>query len=525
MEQTQKKTLKQIIAEEYKKCSTDPVHFMKKYCIIQHPEKGKINFNLYDFQEQCLRDFDDHRFTIINKGRQLGISTLAAGFITYKMIFNSDFNVLVIATKQEVAKNLVTKVRVMHENLPSWLKGKTVEDNKLSLRLKNGSQVKAVAASPDAGRSEALSLLVIDEAAHIDIIDDIWTAAQSTLATGGGAILLSSPNGTGNLFHKKWIEAEAGKQFYPIRLPWYVHPDRDQSWRDAQDDLLGIQMAAQENDCDFVTSGHTVIDGPVIQWYKETHETEPIERRGFDGNYWIWEYPDYKKTYILSADVARGDGSDESAFIVIDVENLHQVAEYRGAIGTTDFGNMIVSAATEWNNALLVIDNGGVGWASVQVAIDRNYPNLFYHYSSDAYVDEVKHLNKGYDMYDRTKMTPGVSINTRTRPVMISKLETYFRERTPVCRSKRSVDEFFTFIWKNGKAQAQNGYRDDLTMCWAMGFWVRDTALKLRQQGIDLHRATLEHFTKTIYTPNDKEHRQWVQTMPKGGEESLKWLL
>ena len=86
MEQAQKKTLKQIIAEEYKKCSTDPVHFMKKYCIIQHPEKGKINFNLYDFQEQCLRDFDDHRFTIINKGRQLGISTLAAGFITYKMI-------------------------------------------------------------------------------------------------------------------------------------------------------------------------------------------------------------------------------------------------------------------------------------------------------------------------------------------------------------------------------------------------------------------------------------------------------
>lgn len=255
-----KKTLKEIIEDEYRKCSTDPTHFMKKYCVIQHPKKGKVNFKLFSFQEQCLFDFEENRFVVVNKGRQLGLSTLTAGYILYKMTFNSDFNVLVIATKQEVAKNLVTKVRVMYENLPSWLKAASIEDNKLSLRLKNGSQVKAVAASVDAGRSEALSLLVIDEAAHIDTIDDIWTAAQSTLSTGGGALLISSPNGTGNLFHKKWTLAQQGKEFFPIRLPWYVHPERDQSWRDEQDNLLGHKMAAQENDCDFITSGHTVID-------------------------------------------------------------------------------------------------------------------------------------------------------------------------------------------------------------------------------------------------------------------------
>ena len=181
------------------------------------------------------------------------------------MIFNSDFNVLVIATKQEVAKNLVTKVRVMHENLPSWMKGTTIEDNKLSLRFKNGSQVKAVAASIDAGRSEALSLLVLDEAAHIENIDGIWAAAQSTLSTGGSAILISSPNGVGNLFHKKWVEAGQGKEFFAIRLPWYVHPERDQTWRDSQDDLLGVKMAAQENDCDFLTSGNAVLEGTLIQ--------------------------------------------------------------------------------------------------------------------------------------------------------------------------------------------------------------------------------------------------------------------
>jgi len=199
---TQKKSLKDIIADEYKKCAVDPIHFMKKYCMIQHPVRGKIPFHLFPFQEQTLTQFKDNRFNIVLKSRQTGISTLSAGYALWKMIFNTDFNVLVIATKQDVAKNLVTKVRVMHDLLPSWLKGGSLEDNKLSLRLNNGSQIKAIASSPDAGRSEALSLLIFDEAAFIDDIDEIWVAAQSTLSTGGSCIALSTPNGVGNWFHK-----------------------------------------------------------------------------------------------------------------------------------------------------------------------------------------------------------------------------------------------------------------------------------------------------------------------------------
>ena len=62
---TQKKSLKEIIAEEYKKCAVDPIHFMKKYCMIQHPVRGKIPFHLYPFQENCLTDFKDNRFNYV----------------------------------------------------------------------------------------------------------------------------------------------------------------------------------------------------------------------------------------------------------------------------------------------------------------------------------------------------------------------------------------------------------------------------------------------------------------------------
>ena len=130
------KSLKHIIKDEYVKCAQDPVYFMKKYCQIQHPTRGRIPFNLYKFQERSLEQFQHHEYNIILKSRQLGISTISAGYSLWMMLFQQDKNVLVIATKQEVAKNLVTKVREMHNYLPSWLKGTTVEDNKLKIRKK-----------------------------------------------------------------------------------------------------------------------------------------------------------------------------------------------------------------------------------------------------------------------------------------------------------------------------------------------------------------------------------------------------
>ena len=164
----QKGQLKSVIKSEYTKCAKDPIYFMKKYCVVQHPIKGKVPFHLYDYQEKSLQTFEDFRFNIVLKARQLGLSTLTAGYSLWMMTFHNDKNILVIATKQDTAKNLVTKVRVMHANLPSWLKQKCVEDNKLSLRYNNGSQIKAVASGDEAGRSEALSLLILDEAAFID---------------------------------------------------------------------------------------------------------------------------------------------------------------------------------------------------------------------------------------------------------------------------------------------------------------------------------------------------------------------
>ena len=518
--------LKLVIKQEYLRCKKDPVHFMRKYCYIQHPQRGRIQFNLYPFQEKVLTLMRDNPYSIILKSRQLGISTLTAGYSLWMMIFHKDKNILCIATKQETAKNMVTKVKFMYENLPSWLKVDTDENNKLNLRLKNGSQVKATSASSDAGRSEAVSLLLIDEAAFIDNIGEIWASAQQTLATGGGCIALSTPYGTGNWFHQTWTRAESSEnEFLPIKLPWYVHPERDQKWRDRQDELLGDpRMAAQECDCDFNTSGDIVFYPEYIEFYEKSYIKDPLEKRGTDQNLWVWESPDYSRDYMVVADVARGDGKDYSAFHVMDIESNVQVAEYKGQIGTKEYGHLLVGIASEYNEALLVIENANIGWATIQAAIDRNYPNLYYSPKTESNVDSY------FDKYmDTSRMTAGFTMSSRTRPMVIGKFQEYISDKGVTFQSKRLIEEMRVFIWKNGRGEAQQGYNDDLVMAFGIAMYIRDTALKYKQRGIDITRNALNNITVNRtqyqggYFSKGIDNPYHIDT--DKGKEDISWLL
>ena len=523
---SEQKSLKEIVKEEYLKCAKSATYFMKKYCMIQHPTKGKIPFHLYPYQEDTLQDFQISDRMIILKSRQLGISTLIAGYALWMILFQSDKNVLVVAIDQNTSKNLVTKVRVMFDNLPSWLKMRAVESNRLSMRLANGSQIKAVSSTGTSGRSEALSLVIIDEAAFVDNAEELWASLQQTLSTGGQGILLSTPNGTGNFFHKMWTRAEAGEnKFKTKRLPWQVHPDRDQAWRTRQDEELGPRLAAQECDCDFSTSGNTVVSPEIITYYMQTYAQEPLEKRGFDGNLWIWEIPDYGKNYIVTADVARGDGTDYSAFHVLDIDTCRQVAEYRGQLTTKDYGNMLVAVATEYNDALLVVENANVGWATIQQVLDRGYKNLYYTYKSDV-LDSDRYLTKGYDLANKSDMVAGFTMSSKTRPLTISKMELYLREKSCIIRSKRLLEELYVFVWKNARPEAASGYNDDLIMSYCQGLWVRDTALRLRQAGIELSRMALSNIKSTVsvYKPTTQTN-PWKINTPNGGQEDMNWLL
>ena len=482
---------KEQILKEVIKSGKDPVYFINNYAKISHPMRGLIPFKTYDFQSELVENFNDHRFTVILKARQLGISTITAAYVAWMMMFHRDKNVLVIATKFGTAANLVKKVKAIHKHLPEWMKIASIEiDNRTSFELTNGSQIKASSTSSDAGRSEALSLLVIDEAAHVEGLDELWTGLYPTLSTGGRCIALSTPNGVGNWFHKTCVDAEIEKNdFHMVTLPWQVHPDRDQEWFEKETRNMSRRQIAQELECNFNMSGETVFH-PEDMEYIQNSLCEPKYKTGFDRNLWIWEEYQPSASYFMSADVARGDGQDYSTFHIFNLETSQIVAEYKGKPTPDIFADLIFQTGKEFGECMTVVENNSVGWTVLNKLEEMSYPNIYYSRKSTHELVEP-HLA------ETSGVIPGFSTTMKTRPLIVAKMEEFVRNKLITIKSKRLYNEMKTFIWHNGKAQAMKKHNDDLIMAVAIGCWVKDTAFTVNQRAVAYQKAFLSSMVST----------------------------
>ncbi len=523
MPTNKRETMAEII-----RCGKDPAYFCTQYTKISHPMKGLIPFELYDFQTESLKDFKKHRFNVILKARQLGISTTVAAYVCWMMLFHRDKNVLVVATKLQTATNLVKKIKAIHRNLPSWLKIANITiDNRTSFELSNGSQVKASSTSGDAGRSEALSLLVVDEAAFVEGMEELWAGLYPTLSTGGRCIALSTPNGVGNWFHKTYTEAEEEKNdFHTIKLPWDVHPERDQEWFEKETRNMSRREIAQELECNFNASGETVIHGDDLKAIIEK-AIDPQYRTGFDRNYWVWKPPVNEGQYLMTADVARGDGSDYSVAQVYDIQTMEQVAEYQGKITPDMFAPLLFSIGSEFNDALMVIENNSLGIGVLGRLQDMEYKNLYFSVkSTHEYVDELTAGAIGG--------IPGFTMSMKTRPLVIAKLEEFIRNKLITINSMRLANELKTFVWHNGRPQAMRSYNDDLVIAVAIACWVRATALTMNKREIDYKRALLSGMSSSKTVLNSKiqgQHGYQTQGQKptfkdnQGNIQDLSWII
>jgi hypothetical protein len=475
---------------ELLKCGRDPVYFINNYVKVAHPLKGLLPFNLYPFQEKCIEDFKEHRFNIVLKARQLGLSTTAAGYITWLLLFHRNKNVVVMATKLATASNLVKKVKLAMKSLPDWMTiTNIVIDNRNSFELDNGSQVKAITTSGDAGRSEALSLLVIDEAALIDGLEQLWAGLYPTLSTGGDCIILSTPKGVGNMFHKLYSEAEQSlNDFNPIRLPWDVHPEHNQAWFEKETRNMSKMEIAQELLCNFNSSGATLIDGQDLEFILKNC-SEPRYKAAYDRNFWIWEQYDPNQSYFLVGDPARGDGADFSTVQIFNTATMNQAAEYQGKLPIDMFARLIYDFSREYGNALTVVENNSIGLSVITKLQEMGHKNLYWsRKSTHEQIDGVL-------AEDQDGVVCGFTNSVKTRPLVLAKLEEFVRNKILTVNSMRLAKEFETFIWKDGKAQAQRTYNDDLVMACAISCWIRDTALTANVREAKYAEAMLSAFT------------------------------
>ena len=454
---------------EIVKCGRDPVYFFNSYAKIQHPVRGLIKFDTYPFQDMCVQSFIDERFNIILKSRQLGMSTLSAAYAVWLTLFQRDKNVLIIATKLSVAQNFITKVKTMIRSLPKWLVlPEIVTNNKQLIEFSHGSSIKAIPTSEDAGRSEALSLLIIDEAAFVRNFDELWMGLYPTISTGGRVIILSTPNGVGGQYYKLYTDADAGlNEFTPIKLQWDIHPERDKAWFDETTKNLSSRQISQEYLCDFASSGETFLSHEDIEWIRQI-ERPPRERTGLDMNVWIWEYPLSEHDYIMTADIARGDSKDFSTFHIIDVTEGECVAEYKGKIPPDRFAELLSEFGLKYNKALLCPENNSYGYATILKLKELDYPRLYHKKRKAIFIGD-------YVPPKETDLA-GFTTSGKTRNLILTKLEEILRNKQVRIYSSRFYEELKTFTWSGNKARAMKGYNDDLVISFAIAMWLYDAS-------------------------------------------------
>ena len=482
--------------DEIMKCGEEPMYFIKKYLYIQHPTKGRLPFELYKFQEQCIDDFLNYRFNIVVKGRQLGLSTTTSAYCLWMALFRRDAEILIMATKLEVGKAMIQKIRTAFKMLPAWMLNmldltEPEAESVKYIKFNNGSRITAIPTSADAGRSSAVTLLVIDECAHIENLEELWLGLKPTLSTGGRAIMFSSPKGK-NFFYQLWMGAETneyekdrvglhctsvGKNgFHGIKLPWTVHPERDDKWFEEESRAMSSQGIAQELLCSFESSALTFFSQSDIDYVRNL-SYPPIgyagpNGKGNDMHIWKTPVPDHK--YVIAADVARGDAEDYSTFHVFDTNDSEVVAEYMGRIAPDRFGEFLIEIGKKYNEALIVNEKNTVGIATAIKLRDSEYKNVYY----DQDLAE-KIISMTPD--EKKDVLPGFTITSKNREPILENLEQVIRNHQIKIYSLRFVEQMETFIWNGKRGQALKKRHDDLIL--AMGIGLQIFTPSASQQG------------------------------------------
>jgi hypothetical protein len=237
-------------------------------------------------------------------------------------------------------------------------------------------------------------------------------------------------------------------------------------------------------------SGETVFASEDLEVYYSMMK-DPKYRTGFDRNLWIWDEREQESTYLIAADVARGDGKDYSVCHVIKLETMEIVAEYQGKCTPDIFSRVLFDVGQEYGNGLMVVENNSVGYSVLEKLKSMRYPNLYH---------SIKSTHEFIEEYQADQMSnavPGFTTTSKTRPLIVAKMEEFIRNNLIKIYSSRLLSEMKTFVWNNGRAEAMRSYNDDLIMACAVGCWVRDTALAVNQRDAEYAKAFIGSITRS----------------------------
>ena len=367
--------------EEYIKCSRDPLHFVQNHVKIVTLDEGLVQFRPWDFQQDMLQKVHDNRFIICKFPRQTGKSTTIISYLLHYVLFNSDVRVAILANKQATAIELLSRLKIAYEHLPTWLQQGVEEWNKGSIELENGSKIIASATSSSAVRGGSFNMIFLDEFAYVPhgVAEEFFSSVYPTISSGKDTkvLIVSTPKGL-NMFYKLWVDAQNKRNEYvPIEVTWDQVPGRDAEWKKQTIANTSEEQFKVEFECDFVGSSNTLISTSKL---KNLPFLEPI--KDFKDGIKVYEDPIEGHLYVMCVDVSRGQGIDYHAAVVIDITNAPYkvVATFRNnEIPPMVLPNLLDRVGRKYNEAYCLVEVNDIGGQVADIMHSEiEYENMLY---------------------------------------------------------------------------------------------------------------------------------------------------
>ena len=448
------------------------MHFVKNFFHIQHPTKGKIKFEPFEYQVRLLHSYHDFRFNINMMPRQSGKTTCAAGYLLWYAMFHPDQTILVAAHKYTGAQEIMQRIRYGYELCPDYVRAGVISYNKGSIEFENGSRIVSQTTTGTTGRGMSISLLYCDEFAFVqpNIATEFWTSISPTLATGGKAIITSTPNSDEDEFAIIWKESQdnfdeygnakedgTGRNgFHGFKAEWWEHPDRNEEWKRNEMGRIGEERFRREYGCEFLVFDETLISSLKL-----------VEMVGRDPQFKMGQVRWYKKpaaghVYLIALDPSLGTGGDYGAIQVFEMPSMIQCAEWQHNITPIQDQVKIMRDILRYiqdelgpdnynNNVYWSVENNTVGESALVVISnlgEETFPGMLM--SEPARKGHVRKFRKGFNT------TFGTKIST------CAKVKFLVEEDKITLHSRPLISELKTFIAKGTTFSAKEGEHDDL---------------------------------------------------------------
>jgi len=449
---------------------TGPHYFLDNFFYIQHPVKGQLRYEAFEYQRRLIDSYHDHRFNVNLLPRQTGKTTTAAGYLLWFAMFIPDSTILIAAHKYTGAQEIMNRVRYAYELCPDHIRCGATSYNKQSIEFDNGSRIVAQTTTETTGRGMSLSLLYADEFAFVppNVATEFWTSISPTLATGGKAIITSTPNSDEDQFAQIWKEAnyrfdEHGNQakigrngFFPFKAHWSEHPERDEKWAEVERSRIGEERFRREHDCEFLVFDETLINSIKLSTLEGR---DPFMKMGQAR--WYKRIKTHS-SYIVALDPSLGTGGDPAAIQILEIPSFEQVAEWQHNLTTIqgqvrilrDLCNYINDECTKHGsqaNIYYSVENNAVGEAAL-VAIDelgeQSIPGLFL--SEPIKKGHIRRFRKGFNTTHSSKIA------------ICAKLKHLIESDRLKLFSKPLISELKTYVAKGISFEGKVGSHDDL---------------------------------------------------------------